>query len=118
VGTVNEFIQFIKRNSRRESTFPATVVQSSLSKPCFLKRFLTRLIINLDETPLPFEFLEGYTYDIRGTKTIAGKSERTGWGKKQATIIFYIMANGDTPFKPVVIFRNKGTVVNRENYNS
>jgi hypothetical protein len=74
------------------------------------------LIVNLDETPLPFEFLEGYTYDIRGTKTIAGKSERSGWGKRQATIILYIMANGDTFFKPVVIFHGKRTMVSRENY--
>jgi transposase len=27
------------------------------------------------------------------------------------------MANGDTPFKPVVIFHGKGTVASRENYN-
>jgi hypothetical protein len=81
------------------------------------KRFPTRLIVNFDETPLPFEFLEGYTYDIRGTKTIAGKLEKSSWGKKQATIILYIMANGDTPFKPVVIFHGKEIVVSRENYN-
>jgi hypothetical protein len=100
VGTVNEFIQFIRRNSRRESSFSATFLQSSPSKPCSLRRFPTRLIINLDETPLPFEFLEGYTYNIRGTKTIAGKSKRNGWGKRQATTILYIITNGNTPFKP------------------
>jgi hypothetical protein len=118
VGTVNEFIQFIRRNSHRESSFSAIVLQSSPSKPCSLRRFSTRLIINFDETPLPFEFLEGYTYDIRGTKTIAGKSERSGWGKSQATIILYIMANGDTPLTPVVIFHGKGIVASRENYDS
>jgi hypothetical protein len=66
---------------------------------------------------LPFEFLEGYICDIRGTKIIAGKSERSGWGKRQATIILYIMANGDTFFRPVVIFHGKGTIASRENYN-
>jgi hypothetical protein len=66
---------------------------------------------------LPFEFFEGYTYDIRDAKTIAGKSERSGWGKRQATIIFYIMANGDTSFRPVVIFHGKGIIASRENYN-
>jgi hypothetical protein len=49
-------------------------------------------------------------------KTVAGKSERSGWDKRQATIILYIMADGSTPFKPVVIFHGKGTVAKRENY--
>jgi hypothetical protein len=74
------------------------------------------LIINLDETPLPFEFLSGYFYDFRGARTIAGKSDRSGWDKRQATIILYIMADGNTPFKPVVIFHGKGTVASKENY--
>jgi hypothetical protein len=27
------------------------------------------------------------------------------------------MADGNTPFKPVIIFHNKGTVATRKNYN-
>jgi hypothetical protein len=49
-------------------------------------------------------------------KTVAGKSERSGWDKRQATIILYIMADGSTPFKPMVIFHGKGTIAKRENY--
>jgi hypothetical protein len=115
ISTVNEFIQFIRRNNRQES-FAATILQSSPSKTQSFQRYPTRLIVNLDETPLPFEFLNGYTYEVQGKKTIAGKSERSGWGKRQVTIILYIMANGDTPFKPVVIFHGKGTVASRERY--
>jgi hypothetical protein len=87
----------------RSSNPPLRKIQS-------FQRYPTRLIVNLDETPLPFEFLNGYTYEVQGKKTIAGKSERSGWGKRLATIILYIMANGNNPFKPVVIFHGKGTV--------
>jgi hypothetical protein len=87
-----------------------------VGKPHSLRKFPNYLIINLDETPLPFEFLNGYSYNFKGVKTVAGKSERSGWKKRQATIILYIMADGSTPFKPVVIFHGKGTVSKRENY--
>jgi hypothetical protein len=46
--------------------------------------------------------------------TVAGKSDRSGWDKRQATIILHIMANGDTPFKPVINFHGRGTVLNKE----
>jgi hypothetical protein len=81
-----------------------------------LRRFPLDLIINLDETPLPFEFLSDYSYDFKDARTIAGKSDRNGWDKRQATIILYIMADGSTPFKLVIIFHGKETVVTRENY--
>jgi hypothetical protein len=59
---------------------------------------------------LPFEFLSGYSYDFKGSRTIAGKSDRNGWNKRQATIILYIMADSSTPFKPMIIFHGKGTL--------
>jgi hypothetical protein len=85
-------------------------------KTDFLRRFPLNLIINLDETPLPFEFLTVYSYDFKGAHTIAGKSDRNGWNKRQTTIILYIMADGSTPFKPVVIFRGKRTVAKKKKY--
>jgi hypothetical protein len=45
---------------------------------------------------------------------MAGKFDRNGWNKRQATIIFHIMANNDTPFKPVIIFNGQGTVLAKE----
>jgi hypothetical protein len=74
------------------------------------------LIVNLDETPLPFEFLNGYTYDFKGVRTVAGKSDRSGWDKRQATVVLYIMADGSTPFKPVITFHGKETVAKRGHY--
>jgi hypothetical protein len=85
-------------------------------KPNSLGRFPNHLIINLNETPLPFEFLNGYSYDFKGATNVAGRSERSGWDKRQAIIIFYIMADGSTPSKPVIIFHGKGTVAKREHY--
>jgi hypothetical protein len=94
------------------------VKPTATPKKSSLRRFSTNLIINLNETPLLFEFLSGYSYDFKGATTVAGKSERSGWDKRQATIILYIMADGNTSFKPIVIFYGKGTVAKREIYNS
>jgi hypothetical protein len=70
-------------------------------KPHFLRKFPNYLIINLDETPLPFEFLNGYSYDFKRVKTVADKSKRSSWNKRQTIITLYIMADVSTPFKPV-----------------
>jgi hypothetical protein len=65
---------------------------------------------------LPFGFLNGYSYDFKGVHTMAGKFERSGWDKRQITIILYIMADGSTSFKPVLIFHGKGNMAKRESY--
>jgi hypothetical protein len=80
--------------------------------------FPFNLIINLDEISLPFEFLSGYSYDFKDARTVAGKSDRCGWDKRQATIILYIIADGSILFESVVNFYGEGTVANRENYNN
>jgi hypothetical protein len=74
------------------------------------------LIINLGEAPLPFEFLNGYSYDFKGARIIAGKSDRNSWDKRQAIIMLCIMADGSIPFEPMVIFYGKMTVAKREKY--
>jgi hypothetical protein len=128
----NAFIQYIRKRSRREDAYQTTVLRSSppydprlpgtWGKPAdnwktdSLRRFPLNLIINLDETPLPFDFLSGYSYDFKGARTIAGRSDRSGWDKRQATIILCIMADGSTPFKPVIFFHGKGTVAKKEKY--
>jgi hypothetical protein len=122
VKVTNAFIQYIRKRSRREDAYQTTVLRSSPPfdshnwKTDSLRRFPLNLIINLDGTPLLFEFLASYSYDFKGARTVAGKSDRSGWDKRQATIILYIMADGSTPFKPVVIFHGKGTVASKESY--
>jgi hypothetical protein len=51
------------------------------------------MVLNLDETPILFEFLDGYIYNNRGNKTVVGKTERNSWTKRQATLILYIFAD-------------------------
>jgi hypothetical protein len=60
---------------------------------------------------LPFEFLSGYTYDWKEVTIVAGKSDRSSWDKRQAIIVLHIMADGDTFFKPIIIFYDQGTVI-------
>lgn len=57
-------------------------------------RYLPNMVINLDEIPIPFEFLNGCTYDLVGNKMIAGKTERNTWTKRKAALILYIFADG------------------------
>ena len=38
-------------------------------------------ICNIDQTPLPFEYLSGRTYAIKGEKTIWAKATKSGWDK-------------------------------------
>jgi hypothetical protein len=83
-------------------------------KKLSLRRYSPKLILNVDEIPLPFEFLSGYTYDWKEVTTVAGKSDRNGWDKRQATIILHIMANGNTPFKPVLIFHGQRTIITKK----
>jgi hypothetical protein len=80
-------------------------------KKFFLRGYPSKLILNIDETLLHFEFLSGYTYDWKGVTTLAGKPDRSGWDKRQATIVLHVMVNGDTFFKPILIFHCQGTVM-------
>lgn len=61
----------------------------------------------MDQTPLPFEYLSGRTYALKGDKTVWAKSIKSGWGKRQATPTFTVFADGVTRVKPIIIF--KGT---------
>jgi hypothetical protein len=60
--------------------------------------------MNLDEVPIPFEYLDGYSYDLEGAKTVSGKTDRSGWSKRQATLILYIFADGVCRIPPKIIF--------------
>ena len=79
-------------------------------------RYLPAVILNLDETPVPFEFLDGYTYDIKGVTTISGKSLRSGWGKRQAILVVYIFADGIKRCKPTLIFYSSDITKSREEF--
>jgi hypothetical protein len=86
---VLNFLRFIKRvsqGSKPLSPFPELLNMQA--------RFETCCIVNLDETPVPFQFLDGQTWDLCGVKTVSGKADRSGWNKRQSTLILYIFADG------------------------
>ncbi|KAK7219082.1 hypothetical protein V2G26_007085 [Clonostachys chloroleuca] len=77
VSIINNFLRFIRRISNKRST----ALDRILVTMSPTRRFQRGCIINIDETPMPFEYLDGYTYEIKGSKTISGKSDRSGWNK-------------------------------------
>jgi len=68
--------------------------------------FLLSNIINMDQTPLPWEYLEGKTYEFNGKKTVWVKSKKSGWGKQQTTIQLTVFANGVSHVLPLLVFRS------------
>ncbi|KAG5932795.1 hypothetical protein E4U60_004988 [Claviceps pazoutovae] len=56
------------------------------------------------ETPVPFEVLDGMTYETKEVHTAAGKTDRSGWSKRQAMFILHIFADGVQHIKPIIIF--------------
>ena len=56
-------------------------------------RFNLLTILNLNKTPIPFKYLDSYTYNFYGAKTVSSKSDRSRWNKRQATLILYIFAD-------------------------
>jgi len=94
------FLCFNRRNSQlRDGT--EDLVSSVLAAGCFLHSN----IINMDQIPLPWEYLEGKTYEFKGKRTVWVKSKKSGWGKRQATIQLTVFADGVSRVLPLLIFR-------------
>lgn len=72
-------------------------------------RFMLQNICNMDQTPVPFEYLEGRTYNQIGEKSIWLQSSKSGWDKRQGTIQLTVFADGVARVKPLIFFRGKGT---------
>jgi len=71
-------------------------------------RYHLQNICNMDQTPLPFEYLEGQTYNAIRDKTIWLQSTRSGWDKRQGTIQLTIFADGIPRVALLIFFRGKG----------
>ncbi|RFU28389.1 hypothetical protein B7463_g7932, partial [Scytalidium lignicola] len=124
----NSFLQFIRRNSQLEKAKNPDNQQVQQLSP-FLntvlvpsppRRFPKAKILNMDETPIPFEHLDGYSYDMTGARTVSGHTDRSGWNKRQATLILYIYADGIQRIKPKLIFHgiagDSGQIFNKEKH--
>jgi len=99
------WMRFNRRNSQiREAT---SMEQGDL--PAAIGRYRLQNICNMDQTPVPYEFIEGHTYNIKGEKTIWMQSSQTsGWDKRQGTIQLTVFADGVPRVKPLIFFRGKG----------
>lgn len=71
--------------------------------------YLRNILCNLDETPIPFEYLEGRTYEPAGSKTVWAKSTRSGWEKRQASLVLCVFVDGVPRIPPMVIFHGTGS---------
>jgi len=89
--------QLRPRNGPEPGDIPAAIGQYALAN-----------IVNMDQTPLPFEYLEGRTYNQKGEKTIWAQSSQSGWDKRQATIQLTVFADGIPRVKPLVFFHGMG----------
>lgn len=98
IPAVQWFLQEIRRQSQ-----PSDVLSFQQS------RFSTCYIYNMDQTPLPFEFLPTRTYDTIGAKTVLIKAEKVAWTKRQATLMLTVCADGVLRCKPILIFHGHAT---------
>lgn len=64
-------------------------------------------ICNLYETPIPFEYLAGHTYNNIGEKTVWVKDSRSGWDQCQASLVLCIFADGFNKIPPMIIFHGQ-----------
>jgi hypothetical protein len=63
----------------------------------------------MDQTPLPFENLNGRTYNKKGEKTVWLKEHQYGWNKRQCTLQLTVHANSIPHTKPLIMFKGSET---------
>jgi len=101
---IRNWVRFNRRNSQlRPEEEP-----ESEDQPALIGRYRLSNISNMDQTPLPFEYLEGQTYNKIGEKTIWAQSSQSGWDKRQGTIQLTVFADGIPRVKPLIFFRGQG----------
>ena len=93
------WLRFNRRNSQvREGTRDEEKV---------VGQYLLDSICNVDETPLPFEYLDGQTYADKGSHSVQVKASHSGWDKRQATLLLAIFGSGRSRIQPLIIFKGK-----------
>jgi len=71
-------------------------------------RYKRAQICNMDQTPLPFEFLSEQTYEQKGSKTVWIKGTTSGWDKRQGTLQLTVFADDGMRVLPLIFFKGKG----------
>ena len=72
------------------------------------EKFELHQIANVDQTPLPFSFTQGPTYETTNASTVWVRGGQSGLDKRQCTVQLTIFADGEPRVKPFLIFRGKG----------
>ena len=104
----NAILDWMKFNRRNSQLRPENKMGLG-DIPKAVGRYRLQNICNMDQTPLPFEYLEGQTYSTIGEKTIwVQSSSQSGWDKRQGTIQLTVFADGIPRVKPLIFFRGKG----------
>ena len=100
------FLRFVRRVSVLTEE---DIRLRQLHPPMVLPRNRYRMVmmINLDETPIPFYFAADMSYNLRGEKTVSTQVEKSGWDKRQATFLLIINANDIADLVPLIIFRGE-----------
>ncbi|RPB02545.1 DDE-domain-containing protein [Choiromyces venosus 120613-1] len=105
-------LNWLRFNRRNSQPRPANFWEVAVDHP--VGRYELANICNLDETPIPFEYLQGKTYNKEGEKTVRVKETRSGWDKRQATLVLCIFADGIPRVPPMVIFHGTGVRLQAE----
>ena len=72
------------------------------------ERFKLCQIANMDQTPLPFSFTNGPTYETTNSSSVWVRSASSGLDMRQCTVQLTIFADGEARVKPLVIFKGQG----------
>ncbi|KAF8247267.1 hypothetical protein K440DRAFT_644053 [Wilcoxina mikolae CBS 423.85] len=102
------FLRFLRRNCHPSHRWVPTRYRQDLEDygiDSYVGCVRTCRIANMDQTPLPYEFLDDHTYDLKGSKTVQIKSSRSGWDKRQAILMLTSFGDGKPRVKPVIIFK-------------
>jgi len=97
--SILSWLHFNRRNSR--------VRKETSDEERVVGRYLLDIICNIDETPLPFEFLDGQTYADMGDPTILVKASNSGWDRRQATLLLTVFGSGRSRVQSLIIFKGK-----------
>jgi len=62
----------------------------------------------MDQTLVPFEYVEGRTYNLIGEKTIWLQLSKSEWDKRQCTVQLTVFAYGVPGVKPLLFFSGQG----------
>ena len=70
-------------------------------------------ICNMDQSPLPFEYLKGRTYAKKGDKTVRIQEGKSGYDRRQCTLQIAVFTDGVPRCKPLLMFKGKPKGDNR-----